>query len=53
MRDYPATIWLYTGKIIETTIRSESLCAAMHKVEIDYSWMGIVNYRVSPAPLSK
>ena len=52
MRDYPARIWLYNGQVIDTTIRSESLCAAMHKVERDYGWMGIDNYKVSPAPLS-
>lgn len=53
MRDYPARIWLYNGQIIDTIIRSGSLCAAMHRVELKYGWMGIVNYRVSPAPLSK
>ena len=53
MRDYPARIWLYTGEIIETTIRSESLCAAMHKVKLDYEWRGIVKFEVLPAPLSK
>lgn len=53
MRDYPARIWLYNGQVIDAIIRSESLYAAMHKVELKYGWMGIVNYRVSPASLSK
>ena len=52
MRDYPARIWLYDGQIIDVTIRSGSLCAAMHEVERDYGWMGINNYQVALSHLS-
>ena len=52
MRDYPARIWLYDGKVLDVSIRSGSLCAAMHEVERDYGWMGINNYQVALSHLS-
>ena len=52
MRDYPARIWLYDGKVLDVTIRSGSLCTAMHEVERDYGWMGINKYHVALSHLS-
>lgn len=52
MRDYPAEIKLCNGSVIVANIRSGSLCAAMHKVELEYGYLGIDDYIVWPAPLS-
>ena len=52
MRDYPATIWCCDGDVIKTTIRSDSLCAAMHTVKLLYGYKGIYKSEVLPAPLN-
>ena len=52
MRDYPARIWLDDGQVIDVTIRSGSLCAAMHEGEREYGWMGSNNSQGALAQLS-